>query len=66
MPERLHILDTPIQIGMGTWHVLNASQLSKIGLDDQQIDSIFNKGAKVTDFIADPQSAADLAFSDSK
>jgi hypothetical protein len=64
--DRLVLLDKPIEIGMGTWHVLNAYQLSKIGLDDQQIELIFEKQAKVTDFIADPQSAADRAFSDTK
>ena len=58
---RLHIMDPPIQIDGGTWHVFNAYQLSKIGLDDQQIELLFKKEAKVTDFITDPQSAADTA-----
>jgi len=64
--DRVVLLDKPIEIGMGTWHVLNAYQLSNIGLNDQQIELIFEKQAKVTDFITDPQSAADRAFSDTK
>ena len=64
--ERLVIMDKPIRIGHGTWHVLNANQLSKMGLNEQQTDLLFQYKAKITDFIADPQATADHAFDDTK
>ena len=58
------LLDKPIEIGQGTWHVFNETQFATIGLSPQQIDLIFDKKATLTDFIADPQSAANAAFAD--
>ena len=60
------LLDPPIQIGLGTWHIFNAFQLGMIGLNQDQIRLVTSKRAKLTDFIADPQAAADAAFSDTK
>ena len=64
--QRLVLLDKPIEIGHGTWHVLNAYQLSKMGLNEQQTELLFQKKAKITDFFADPQATADRAFDDTK
>ena len=58
------LLDEPVNIGHGTWHVLNKGQLATIGLTAHQINMVFKKLAKVTDFIPDLQSAADAAFAD--
>jgi hypothetical protein len=63
-PPRSILLDKPIEIGNGTWHVFNETQFAKLGLTTDQIDLIFDKKATLTDFIADPQSAADAAFAD--
>ena len=63
-PPRSILLDKPIEIGNGTWHVFNENQFAKLGLTTDQIDLIFDKKASLTDFIADPQSAADSAFAD--
>jgi hypothetical protein len=60
--DQLLLLDEPVNIGHGTWHVLNKGQLATIGLTAHQINMVFKKLAKVTDFIPDLQSAADAAF----
>ena len=60
--DQLLLLDEPINIGHGTWHVLNKGQLATIGLTAHQINMVFKKLAKVTDFIPDLQSATDAAF----
>jgi hypothetical protein len=62
--SRTILLDKPIEIGNGTWHIFNEGQFAKLGLTTDQIDLIFDKKATLTDFIADPQSAADAAFAD--
>ena len=62
--SRTILLDKPIEIGNGTWHIFNEGQFAKLGLTPDQIDLIFEKKASLTDFIADPQSAADAAFAD--
>ena len=62
--SRTILLDKPIEIGNGTWHIFNEGQFAKLGLTPHQIDLIFEKKASLTDFIADPQSAADAAFAD--